>query len=125
MDRFLWVGLGGFLGANARYLISGWAAERWGAAFPYGTLLVNATGSLALGFFLTLANERILVEPRYRLFIGIGFLGAYTTFSTYAFESVSLAGNGDGWIAAINLVVNNAIALLGAMTGIVLARWIA
>jgi len=85
MDKYLIIGLGGFLGANARYLLSGWAAQKWGASFPYGTLLINATGSFILGLFLAATTGRVLVDPRWRLFFAIGFLGAYTTFSTYTY----------------------------------------
>jgi CrcB protein len=124
MEKFWLIGLGGFLGANARYLVSGWAAERWGASFPFGTLLVNVTGSLVLGFFLTLANERALIDPRLRLFLAIGFVGAYTTFSTYAFESFAFLGEGQGWLALLNLLSNNLISLVGVLLGSALARWL-
>jgi len=124
MEKFWLIGLGGFLGANARYLVSGWAAERWGASFPFGTLLVNVTGSLVLGFFLTLANERVLIDPRWRLFLAIGFVGAYTTFSTYAFESFAFLGEGQGWLALLNLLSNNLISLVGVLLGSALARWL-
>lgn len=124
MEKYWLIGLGGFLGANARYLVSGWAAERWGASFPFGTLLVNVTGSLALGFFLTLANERALIDPRWRLFLAIGFVGAYTTFSTYAFESFAFLGEGQGWLALLNLFSNNLISLVGVLLGSALARWL-
>src|SRR5687768_414186 len=76
------VSLGGILGANARYLVGVYVAERFGTAFPYGTLLINISGSLAIGFFLTLATERFQVDPLWRLFFATGFLGAYTTFSS-------------------------------------------
>jgi CrcB protein len=64
--------------------------KRYGTRFPYGTLVINVTGSFILGFFLTLITERIVVHPYWRLFFAIGFLGAYTTFSTFTFESLAL-----------------------------------
>ncbi len=124
MWQYLFIGLGGFLGANARYLVSGWAASRWGAAFPFGTLIVNITGSLLLGFFLTLTTGQVPVDPRWRSFFAIGFLGAYTTFSTYAFESASFLTGGDGWLALVNFLSNNGIGLIGALLGAMLARWL-
>jgi CrcB protein len=79
MQNFLIIGFGTFLGANLRYWLSGWAAERWGTLFPYGTLIINLTGSFLFGALLAAATERILVDPRWRLFFAVGFLGAYTT----------------------------------------------
>ena len=87
MPTVLWIGLGGFLGANARYRLGLWFADRWGTAFPYGTLVANTIGSLALAFFLTLATGRVSVPPGARLFLAIGFLGGFTTFSTFSYET--------------------------------------
>ena len=81
MDNFLAISLGAVLGANARYWLGAWAAEKLGTAFPYGTLIINVTGSLILGFFLTLISGRYMVDTRWRMFVAVGFLGAYTTFS--------------------------------------------
>lgn len=90
MDKYLLIGFGGFLGANARYLLGGWVAERLGPSFPYGTFVINVTGSLVIGLFLSLITERFSAPPGLRLFFAIGFLGAYTTFSTFTFESLAL-----------------------------------
>ena len=87
---YLLIGIGGFLGANARYLIGGWIAERYGTSFPYGTLVINVSGSFLIGFFLALTTERILAHPNWRLSLAIGFPGAYTTFSTFSFETFAL-----------------------------------
>ena len=73
---YLWIALGGFVGASARYFISGYIARIFSTAFPYGTLIINITGSLMLGFFLVLAGERMLLDPRWRLLIAIGFCGS-------------------------------------------------
>src|SRR5690349_24647634 len=80
----------GFLGANARYLLGGWIASRFGAAFPYGTYIINLTGSFILGFFLAFAEDRAWVAPSVRLLFAVGFVGAYTTFSTFEYEAVRL-----------------------------------
>ena len=122
MEQFLGIGLGGFLGANARYWISAWAAGKWGAAFPYGTLLVNVTGSLALGFFLGAATDRFIVDPRWRMFIAIGFLGAFTTFSTYTYESAEMLTQGLWLQALANLLLSNGLGLAAACIGISLGR---
>jgi CrcB protein len=90
MEKFLIISIGAVLGANSRYWLDGWAAAKFGAAFPYGTLIINLTGSFILGLFITLVTDRILVNPAWRLLVAIGFLGSYTTFSSYTFESVSL-----------------------------------
>ncbi len=120
--RYLLVGLGGFLGANARYVVGGWVAERYGSAFPYGTLVINVTGSFIIGFFLTLVTERFVVHPNWRLFFAIGFLGAYTTFSTFTFESIALLQD-QAWVAGLaNLGGSLLLGLIAVGAGIALAR---
>lgn len=122
MDKFLIVGLGGFVGACTRYWVSGWAAEKWGASFPYGTLLINLTGSFALGLFLAATTERLLIDPRWRLLLAVGFLGAYTTFSTYTYESAQLLLTGNWWVGLANLLGSNLLGLLASLLGIALGR---
>jgi CrcB protein len=118
----LYIGLGGFLGANARYLVSR-AMSRWiGPGFPYGTLLINFSGSVLLGFFLIWTTERVLSAYNLRLFFAIGFCGAYTTFSSYSFETFTLYEQGHYWMAASNVLSNNLLALAGAVLGAALAR---
>ena len=85
-----WVGLGGFLGANARYLLGGFISQRWGTVFPLGTFVINVTGSFILGFFLAYAQDRPWLEPSARLTFAVGFVGAYTTFSTFEYETMRL-----------------------------------
>src|SRR3954453_3222196 len=92
---FLAVSLGGILGANTRYLLTLSIADRFGTAFPYATMLINITGSVVIGFFLTLITERYGVDPLWRLFFVTGFLGAYTTFSSYTYETSQLAQGGE------------------------------
>lgn len=122
MEKYLWISLGALLGANARYFIGGWIAERWGASFPFGTLVVNLTGSLLLGIFLTYATERVLVEPRFRQLIAIGFLGAYTTFSAYTFESVTLMFDGNWGAGLLNLLGGSLVGAISVALGIVVGR---
>ena len=122
MDKYLIIGLGGFLGANVRYVVSGWAAEKWGASFPYGTLLINVTGSFILGVFLAAVTGRLAIDPRWRLFFAVGFVGAYTTFSTYTYESMQLVLAGGWWPGLLNLLASNALGLAAALLGIALGR---
>ena len=122
MIQFLWIGLGGFLGANARYLLQQWAAQQWGAEFPYGTLLANVSGSFVIAFFLTLATGRLTVAPEVRLFVAVGFIGGFTTFSSFAYETVRLAGQSGMWLAALNFIGNNLLGLIGVLLGMLLAQ---
>jgi fluoride exporter len=119
---YLLIGIGGFLGANARYLIGGWIAERYGTSFPYGTLVINVSGSFVIGFFLVLTTERILAHPNWRLFVAIGFLGAYTTFSTFSFETFALVQERSYLLALANIVGSVALGLIAVLIGMMAAR---
>lgn len=121
MTNMLWIGLGAVLGANARYLVSLWLTVKLGPAFPYGTLTVNAAGSLLLGFLVAAGSQYLALSPQLRLLLFVGFLGSFTTFSTFAFESVALWQNGRIWAGLVNLLANNGISLLCAALGILLA----
>jgi len=120
----LWVGLGGFLGANARYLLGGWVASRFGAAFPYGTYVINVTGSFILGFFLAFAQDRTWVAPGARLLFAVGFVGAYTTFSTFEYESMRLLQGGEMLLGATYLIGSVVTGGVAAIAGIALGSWI-
>jgi CrcB protein len=119
---YLLIGIGGFLGANARYLLGGWIAERYGTAFPYGTLVINVSGSFILGFFLVFISERVLAHPHWRGFFAIGFLGAYTTFSTFSFESLALIQERSYLLALANMVGSVILGLTAALVGMIMAR---
>lgn len=124
MDRFLLISLGAIAGANLRYWVGDWVAQRVGASFPFGTLLVNLSGTLLLGIFLTLATERFLIDPRWRVLVAIGFCGSYTTFSSYTYESLNLILTGQTTLGLLNLFGS---ALLGGMVmfaGIYIGRLI-
>ena len=122
MQAVLWISLGAIAGANARYFISRWAAKVFNPAFPYGTLIINITGSMVLGFFLIWTSERVLADPRWRLMIAIGFCGAYTTFSSYAFETMYYFEQGHWLLFAANIVANNVLCLAAVLAGAALAR---
>lgn len=119
---YLLIGLGGFLGANARYLLGSWIATRYGTSFPYGTLVINVSGSFMLGFFLVLMFERFLVPSDWHFFFAIGFLGAYTTFSTFSYESCALLQDGYSLLALANMVGSVVLGLVAVLMGAALAR---
>jgi fluoride exporter len=118
----VWVGLGGFLGANARYALGVWVINRVGAGFPLHTLLINVTGSLAIGVLMVLLTERFVVDPAWRLLLVVGFLGGYTTFSSYTFEALALAEAGDWLGAAWYVLGSNGLGLAAVYLGVVLGR---
>jgi CrcB protein len=122
LSSFLIISLGAIFGANARYIISRYAARILGPAFPYGTLFINVTGSLIVGFFMIWTTERVLIDPRWRLLIVIGFCGALTTFSSYAFETIAYFEQGQWHLLFTNILSNNALCLIGALVGMALAR---
>lgn len=122
MEKFLLISAGAILGANARYWLGDWAAQKWGANFPYGTLLINVTGSLLLGIFLTLATERFLIDPRWRLLFAVGFLGAYTTFSTFTYESFNLLFKGQWLLGLTNLLGSTILGVIAVGLGVYLGR---
>jgi fluoride exporter len=119
--KYLVVGIGGFLGANARYIIGVWAAEKWGTSFPYGTFIINVTGCFILGLFAALAL-RFAWSDNWRLLIGIGFVGAYTTFSTFEYESLQLVSQGSLWRAGLNVLGSVIIGFFAAFLGVAAAR---
>jgi CrcB protein len=118
---YLAISLGAILGANARFLIGGWIAERVGSSFPAGTLVINASGSFLIGIVLALSVDR-LVPPWFRPFFAIGFLGSYTTFSTFSYETLALARDGALLQAGLNVVGSVVIALVGVYLGAAAAR---
>ena len=125
MTTYLWIGLGGFLGANARYLVQSWATARWGLNFPYGTLIANVTGAFLLTLFATLITERFTVSQEVRLFVATGFLGGYTTFSSFGYETWQLFDRLGWWGAGVNILSNLLLGTVGIMLGLMVARWIA
>jgi len=115
------IALAGALGALARYGLEG-AVSRRAAAFPWGTFVVNATGALLLGFLFTLFAERLTVAPWLRSAVAIGFLGAYTTFSTLSYETYRLVEDRAYGLAAANAFGSLATGLLAVYVGVVAAR---
>jgi CrcB protein len=121
MGGVLLVGLGGFAGAIARYVLDLQISERW-ATFPWGTLVVNASGSFLVGVAFALIVERTVLPADLRAPLMIGFLGAYTTFSTLALESWRMIEDGAWLLAAVNLGGSVVIGILAVIGGIALGR---
>ncbi len=93
-----------------------------GAGFPYGTFAVNILGSLVIGFFLTVAEDRFLVSPDFRVFVAIGIIGGFTTFSTFTYETLGLFRDGSFLLGAANIVLSLTVALLAAWLGSLLGK---
>lgn len=122
MRVLLAVGVAGFLGAVSRYLIGGWVYRVLPAAFPYGTLTVNVAGSLLLGAVFELGTTRAVLDPTLRIALASGFLGAFTTFSTFSLETVNLLREGSMVLALLNVVGNVVLCLTAAWAGMALGR---
>jgi len=122
LGNLLVISLGAIFGANARYLISRYSVKLIGSAFPWGTLFINVVGSAIVGFFVVYAGERVILDPRWRLLVVVGFCGAFTTFSSYAFESMALFEQGQWQLMAANVLASNLLCLMGAVAGMALAR---
>ena len=122
---YVWVGVGGLVGANARYGMTKLLVGRYGDTFPWGTFTINLLGSFLIGVLLTTLSERMVADPALRLVLVVGFLGAFTTFSSYTFEAIALAERGN-WLAAASYVLgSNGLGLLACGIGIYLARHVA
>ena len=118
----LYVGIGGFFGAIARYLVDGWVVARTGSAFPWGTLAVNLSGSFVLGLLVALAIERGVLPADIRAPIMIGFIGAYTTFSTFAYETQGLIAEGRPAVAFANALGSVTFGVAAVYLGLLVAR---
>lgn len=120
--EFIWVGVGGFAGANLRYLLGSWVTARVMTPWPLGTFLVNLSGSLLIGILLTAFIDHAALDPLWRRLLVVGFLGGYTTFSSYTFEAITLFEQGDWRRALLYVLGSNLLGLLACALGIVIAR---
>jgi CrcB protein len=123
---FLLVVTGGALGTAARYVLSGLAANAFGETFPWGTLIVNVTGSFVIGFFYTLTapDGRVMVSPQTRQFVMTGFCGGYTTFSSFSLQTLNLIRDGEILAAGGNIAGSLALCLFGVWLGSLTAGFI-
>ena len=119
---WLWVALGGAIGALSRYLVAGYVQKLVGIAFPVGTLTVNVLGSFIIGFFIQYVLEYLAMPPQVRALAVVGFLGAFTTFSSFSYETVSLLIEGEWLKALIYVLGTNVLCFIATFLGIVLAR---
>ena len=122
LKNFLAISVAAIVGANLRYLLSRLAARELGPVFPYGTLFINIVGSFIVGLFLIWTTERVLIDPHWRLVVVIGFCGSFTTFSSYAFETMAYFEGGQWGLMLVNILSNNVLCLVAALAGMALAR---
>ncbi len=118
----LYIGIAGFFGAISRYLVSGLIHRSTGTLLPYGTLAVNIIGSFLLAFIMEFSSRSSLISDEARIFLGIGFLGAFTTFSSFSYETLRLLEDGSTILASLNITLNMALCLGFAFAGFALAR---
>jgi fluoride exporter len=116
------VGIGGFVGAIVRYALAVWIGQAWGRAFPLGTFVINVSGSFLIGLLMTLFTERYSFDPAWRLLFVVGFLGAYTTFSTFEYETGKLINDSEWLFAAMNVVLSVTAGFIALKFGEVLAK---
>ena len=119
---YVLVAIFGAAGAVSRYWVDGRISDLTHGQFPWGTFVINVVGAFALGILVALTTERLLLSPNWRVALGIGFLGSFTTFSTYAYESVKLAEDGAVGLALVNSVGMVALGMLAAFTGLAVGR---
>jgi CrcB protein len=120
--RLISIGLAGFVGTLVRYWLSGWTARRFGETFPAGTLLVNVIGCFLAGFLSYLMFERFLFNQTARTIVLIGFLGGFTTFSSFGLQTFNLLRDGEIGLAILNVAVSNVAGLLMVWVGYSMAR---
>ena len=122
MMNVLVIGVGGFVGAVARYGIAVWIGRRWGKSFPLGTFVVNVSGSFLIGLLMTLMAERFTENPQWRLLLVVGFLGAYTTFSTFEYETGALLKDSEWLFAGLNVVLSVIVGFVALKLGEMMAK---
>ncbi|ORU93156.1 MAG: camphor resistance protein CrcB [Cycloclasticus sp. symbiont of Poecilosclerida sp. N] len=122
MTQLLAIAAGGSIGALMRYLVSSGIHTWLGRGFPYGTLVVNIVGSLFMGLLYELFLQRLSVSPDVKAILLVGFLGAFTTFSTFSIETVQLMEQGDLFKAIINILASVILCVLAAWCGLQIAR---
>ena len=124
MSRYLLIAGFGAAGAASRYALDSWVTDLTGGQFPWGTMTVNVLGAFLLGVLVAITTERLLLDQNWRIGIGIGFLGSFTTFSTYAYESVRLAEDSAWLLTFANVFGMVAVGMMAALAGLALGRTI-
>jgi fluoride exporter len=121
LDRYLVVLAGAGLGGLARYVAGSWIMLKYGGRFPLGTLIINVTGSFLIGVLMTLLTERLNPHPNWRLFLVVGVLGGYTTFSSFEYEIYQSVRDGARWMGLLYLTGSVALGYMGVWMGALLA----
>jgi fluoride exporter len=122
MNRYVLVGLGGFLGSILRFWAGAYISERMGTRFPYGTFIINITGSFLIGLVVTLLAERTHWSASFRYLIPIGFIGGYTTFSTFELETFQSFRDGEFLIAFLNVLLSVVVGFIAVWLGAIAGR---
>jgi CrcB protein len=120
--NYIYIAIFGVLGCWARYAMTQLIQGLWGSDFPYATLFINVSGAFAMGFLFVETLERLTIDPSLRTGILTGFLGGYTTFSTYAMETLTLSEAGEALTASLYALLSNGLGLLAAFAGAYIAR---
>jgi CrcB protein len=119
--RYVLVAIGGGTGALMRYLVASAIVKRFGGGFPIGTFIINVTGSFLIGFLMTILTERLHVDPNWRLLLVVGFLGGYTTFSSFEWETYTAVRAGGLWTGMLNVVSSVMLGYVAVWLGSTLA----
>ena len=122
MQKYFLIALGGALGSMARYWVGSTVASRMGTKFPYGTFVINITACLIIGFTLTLFARRVDINPSWRFLVPVGFIGAYSTFSTYEWETLSTLRSGAFLLGSLYAVSSLILGLAAVWGGSMLAE---
>lgn len=117
MQKLFYVGIGGFIGASLRYIISINSSKLFGTQLPYGTLIVNVLGGILIGLIMELGLTTDLISPNLRLFLTTGIMGGLTTFSTFSYETISLFNDGSYMLGTLNICLNLFLSLAGVVAG--------
>lgn len=124
MLKYLVIGLGGFAGAIVRYVVGSYIGERYGMRFPYGTFVINMTGSFLVGFVVAWLSQTT-ASMYWRYLIPIGFIGAYTTFSTFEYETLRALQDGQITVGLLNVVLSVVVGFVAVWAGAVLGKVVA
>jgi fluoride exporter len=122
LQTVLLISLGAIIGANLRYFVAQYVAKLMTSRLPFSTLIINISASFILGSFLIWTTERVLADPRWRMFIAVGFCATYSTYSSYAFETFALFEKRQFSLAALNFLITNLVCFMAVIAGAALAR---